>query len=323
MSLTRSTQHLVAAACAALFTVSAFAQSTATPIRLVVPFAAGGGTDVTARVLAQGLTTELGRQVIVVNHGGAGTKIGTEMVAKSAPDGQTLLYGSIGLAFQPAIFKELPYDVRRDLVQITTTGRQPYILAVGPSLPAKNVAELISAAKQRPGERTFGTAGIGSGPHIASELLWSTLGIKVNHVPYKGTAPAMVDLLGGRIDMIFTTSSALVPRIRAGDVRGLGVSSPRRSTQLPELPTIAEQGFPGYEYFTWTGIFARAGTPEAFQNTFADAMARTLAQPKVKETLERDGLQPFPMKPREAQQFYLKEVERWPAVIRKAGIQPE
>jgi tripartite-type tricarboxylate transporter receptor subunit TctC len=316
-------KRFITAACA-LMTLPAAAQAQpAGSIRLVVPFEAGGGTDITARVLAQGLTTELGRQVIVINRGGAGTKIGTELVAKSPPDGQTLLYGSIGLAFQPAIFKELPYDVKRDLVQITTTGRQPYILAVGPSLPVKSVAELIAAAKQKPGERTFGTAGIGSGPHIASELLWSTLGIKVNHVPYKGTAPALVDLLGGRIDMIFTTSSALVPRIRAGELRALGVSSPKRSPQVPELPTIAEQGFPGYEYFTWTGIFARAGTPEAFQNAFAEAMARTLAQPKVKETLERDGLQPFPMSPKEAQRFHLSEVERWPAVIRKAGIQPE
>jgi tripartite-type tricarboxylate transporter receptor subunit TctC len=320
----RFLKQLIAAASAGLIAVPIAAQSqSSSNIRLVVPFEAGGGTDITARVLAQGLSTELGRQVIVINRGGAGTKIGTDVVAKSAPDGQTLLYGSIGLAFQPAIFKEIPYDVKRDLVQITTTGRQPYILAVGPSLPVKSVTELVAAAKQKPGERTFGTAGIGSGPHIASELLWSTLAIKVNHVPYKGSAPALIDLLGGRIDMIFTTSSALVPKIRAGELRALGVSSPKRSAQLPELPTIAEQGFPGYEYFTWTGIFARTGTPEAFQNTFADAMARTLAQPKVKETLERDGLQPFPMSPREAQRYYLSEVERWPPVIRKAGIQPE
>ncbi len=319
-----SATRVLAVLAVAAFPVYVHAQSqSSAPIRLVVPFAAGGGTDITARVLAQGLAAELGRQVVVVNHPGAGTKIGTDMVAKSAPDGQTLLYGSIGMAFQPAIFREMPYDLKRDLVQITTTGRQAYILAVGPSMPVRTVAELVALARQKPGERTFGTAGIGSGPHIASELLWVSLGAKVNHVPYKGTAPALIDLIGGRIDMIFTTSSSLVPRIRAGELKGLGVSSPARSPQLPELPTIAEQGYPGYEYFTWTGIFARTGTPEAFQNQFADAMARTLALPKVKETLERDGLQPFPMAPRDAQRYYLTELERWPPVIRKAGIPPE
>ncbi len=317
--------------CAAALTLSllavasAWAQSDAdsNPVKLVVPFDPGGGVDITARAIAQALTGEMKKQVVVLNRAGAGTVIGTQAVASSAPDGQNLLYAGIGLAFQPGIFKKLPYDPKRDLVQVATTGRQPYILAVGPSVPAKNLAELVALARQKPGGLTFGTPGVGSAPHIAAEVLWSALGVKVTHVPYKGGAPAVVDLIGGRIDMVVGTVTLLTPRIKAGEVRGIGVTSVARTTQLPALPTIAEQGHPDFQFYTWSGLFARAGTPEPVQARINEALARALAQPAVKETLERDGFQPLIMSPRDAQRFYLSELERWPAVMRQVGIQPE
>ncbi len=304
--------------------VSAFSQVADTgSIKLVVPFEPGGGVDITARSIAQALSVELKQQVIVVNKSGAGTIIGTDLVAKAPPDGQTLLYAGIGLAFHPAIFKKTPYDPKRDLVQVATTGQQPYILATGPSLQVKNLAELIAEAKKKPGGLTFGTPGVGSAPHITSELLWSTLGIKATHVPYKGGAPAVIDLIGGRIDMIVGTVTLLTPRIKSGELKGLAVTSTERTQQLPDLPTVAEQGFRDFKYYTWSGIFAPTGTPEAFQNSFNQALARAIAQPKVKETLARDGFQPLLMSPKDAQRFYLNELEHWPPLIRKVGVQPD
>ncbi|MGX9935966.1 Bug family tripartite tricarboxylate transporter substrate binding protein [Advenella kashmirensis] len=307
-----------------LVSTNAFAQAAdSNPINLIVPYAPGGGVDTTTRVVAQALSTELKRQVVVINRGGAGSTIGTNQAAKAPPDGRTLLYAGIGLAFQPAIFKNLPYDPKRDLEQIATTGRQPYILAIGPSLKVKNLAELVAESKKRPDGLTFGTPGKGSPPHIVSELLLSTLGIKATHVPYKGGSPAVIDLVGGRIDMVVGTTTLMTPHIKSGDLKGLAVTSSERTKQLPDLPTVAEQGFNDFQFYTWSGIFAPAGTPDSFQTTLNEAMARALAHPQVKEVFDRDGFESLSMPNKEAQQFYLKELEHWPAVIRKLGIQPE
>jgi len=307
-----------------LSNTTAFAQDIDnTPINLIVPYAPGGGVDTTTRVVAQALSSELKRQVVVINRGGGGSTIGTNQAAKAPPDGRTLLYAGIGLAFQPAIFKNLPYDPKHDLEQIATTGKQPYVLAIGPSLKVNNLAELIAEAKKRPEGLTFGTPGKGSAPHIVSELLWSELGIKAIHVPYKGGSPAVIDLVGGRIDMVVGTTTLMTPHIKSGDLRGVAVTSSKRTLQLPDLPTVAEQGYPDFQFYTWSGIFAPTGTPDTFQSTLNKAMARALAHPQVKEVFERDGFEPLSMPPKEAQQFYLKEMDHWPEVIRKLGIQPE
>ena len=292
-------------------------------LRLVVPFDAGGGTDIVARVIAQGMTSELGRNVLVLNRGGAGTRIGSELVARSQPDGQTLLYSGIGLTFHPAIYKDLPYDVKRDFAAVALVGRQPYLLAAGPSMGTRPLPEIVALAKQRPGELSYGSAGIGSGTHITSEMLWGTLGIRLNHVPYKGTAPALTDMLGGRIDLIFTTMAAVSARVKAGQVRAIGISTASRSPLLPDVPTIAEQGFAGYEYATWAAIYARAGTPEPVKNRLADAVAKVVFLPQVRTVLENDGFTPAPSRPDEAQRLHIAETDRWTAAIRRAGILPQ
>ena len=314
----------IAAACMICGASTVRAQSgTGDPIRLVVPFDAGGGTDVVARVIAQAMSAELKRNIVVLNRGGAGTRIGSEFVAKSLPDGLTLLYSGIGLTFHPAIYKDLPYDLRRDFVAVAMVGRQPYLLATGTSMGNRTLAEIIALARQKPDTLTYGSAGIGSGTHIASEILWGTLGIKLNHVPYKGTAPALIDLLGGRLDLVYSTIASLASRAKAGQLHAIGISTAKRNPLLPDVPTIAEQGFPGFEYVTWAAIFARTGTPAATQNAIADAVAKAVALPQVRASLESDGFVPAPAGPEEAQRYFLSEVERWPPLILRAGIQPQ
>lgn len=293
------------------------------PLRLVVPFEAGGGTDIVARVVAEGMRIELNQPVVVMNRGGAGTVIGSEFVAKSTPDGYTLLYSGLGLTFQPALSKNLPYDVRKDFLTIAITGRQPNLLIAGPSVPTTSLQEIVKLAKAKPGALTYGTAGQGSGTHIASDMLWQALGIQLLHVPYRGTSPALNDLTGGRIDLMFTTMASVVAQVQGGNLRGVGVSSLERSPMLPGLPTIAEQGAPGFEYSNWASIVAPAGTPPEIVTILADAINRALQGSLVKEKLAAQGVDPATSTPAEAQAFFLREVDRWTEVIAKAGIQAQ
>jgi tripartite-type tricarboxylate transporter receptor subunit TctC len=294
------------------------------PVRLVVPFEPGGGTDLVARVIADAMRPELGQNVIVLNRSGAGTVIGSDFVAKSPADGYTLLYSGIGMTFQPATSKQLPYDVKRDFQMVAITGLQPNILIVGPSVQSTALKDIIQLAKQKPGGLSYGTAGQGSGTHIASDMLWQALGLEMLHVPYRGTSPALNDLNGGRIDLMFTTLSSVAAQVQGGYLRAVGVSSRQRSPMLPDVPTIAEQGAGGFDYTNWSSILAPAGTPPEVIRILGSAVAKALASKSVIEKLDQQGVEVSPPSdPVRAHAFYLGEIDRWTEVIRKAGIQPQ
>jgi len=289
-------------------------------IRLIIPYDPAGGSDMVARVVAKGLQEELGRSVIPVNRSGAGTRIGSDLVAKSAPDGQTLLFNGLGLTTHPGLYNDLPYDVKKDFAAVSLLGSQPYMLVTGPSMGTRSLADIVTLAKQQPGQLTFGTAGIGSAAHIASEVLWYTMGIKLTHVPYKGTSPAMIDLLGGRLDLVFTTIAPLVGPVKTKQVRALGVGTLSRTAVLPDVPTIAEQGYPGFEFSTWSALYVAAGTPEAIKTRLSQAVAKVLEQSSVISKLDTDGVIATPSSPEVAQRMHLAEVDRWTAVIKRSGI---
>ncbi len=291
------------------------------PVRLVVPFAPGGGTDIVARVIADAMTQSLGQPVVVENRGGAGTIIGTDYVAKAAPDGYTLLYSGLGLTFQPGMTRSLPYDVIRDFAPISVTGRQPNILIVAPNSPISSVQDLVRRAKAEPGRLTFGTAGQGSGTHIASEMLWRTLGVEMLHVPYRGTAPAMNDLLAGRVDVMFTTISSVASQVKADAVKAIGVSGAERSPLLPDVATIREQGFPGYEYTNWAAIVAPARTPRPILDRVAAAVAQAMRTPAVRERLAGEGVVGDPEGPDAAAELYRSEVARWTSLLREMRVE--
>ncbi|WP_431283059.1 tripartite tricarboxylate transporter substrate-binding protein [Humitalea sp. 24SJ18S-53] len=291
------------------------------PIRLVVPFAPGGGTDLIARVIADGMASVLGQPVVVENRGGAGTIIGTDFVAKSAPDGYTLLYSGLGLTFQPGMNRRLPYDVIADFAPVSVTGRQPNILIVNPALRFTGVQDLVRRAKAEPGKFSFGTAGQGSGTHIASEMLWQTLGVDMLHVPYRGTAPALNDLMGGRLDAMFTTISSVAGQVRGGSIPAIGMSSLQRSPLLPDVATIREQGFGDYEYSNWAAIVAPANTPRPIVDRLAAAIAHAMTTQAVRDRLAGEGVIGDPEGPDAATALYRSEVARWTPLIRQMGIE--
>jgi tripartite-type tricarboxylate transporter receptor subunit TctC/pimeloyl-ACP methyl ester carboxylesterase len=291
------------------------------PVRLVVPFAPGGGTDLVARVIADAMGSALGQPVLVENRGGAGTVIGTDFVAKSAPDGYTLLYSGVGLTFQPGMSRRLPYDVIADFAGVSTTGRQPNVLITGPSLRVAGVQELVQRAKAAPGKLSFGTAGQGSGTHIASEMLWQALGVEMLHVPYRGTAPALNDLLGGRLDVMFTTISSVAGQVRGGAIPAIGVSSVERSPMLPNVPTIREQGWPDFDYTNWAAILAPARTPRPILDRLAAAVAQAMASPAVREKLAVEGVVGDAEGPDATAALYRTEVARWTPLIQRMGVE--
>ena len=231
-------------------------------IRFVVPFAPGGGTDIIGRVVAQALNDALGQPVVVDNRGGAGSTLGTEIVAKSPADGYTILFGNISLAFNATLYTKLRYDTIRDLAPISLSAVQPNILVIHPGLPAKNLKEFIELARANPGKYNYASAGTGSGTHLAAELLKLQTKIDIVHVPYKGTGPALTDLLGGQINMMVSTFASALPHVKSGRMRALGVTTVKRSPAAPDVPTLIEGGVAGYDYSTWYGLLAPAGTPK-------------------------------------------------------------
>lgn len=293
------------------------------PVRLVSPSSAGGGSDIIARALAPKLAERLGQQVIVENRPGAGTIIGSDHVAKANPDGYTLLLGIATLATNPALIKKMPYDAVRDLAPISQVAASPNVLVVHPSIPVKTVKEFIAFVRARPGQLSFASAGVGTNPHMTMELLLSMAKLKMVHVPYKGSAPAITDLLGGHIATMSATSLTGIPQIRAGKLRGLGVSTAKRSPSAPELPTIAEAGVPGYEATQWYGVLAPAGTPPDIVKRLNAEIVRILQLPDVKARLAGDGAEPVGDTPEEFGTFIRAELVKWAKVARDAGIQQE
>ena len=296
----------------------------AKPVRLIVPFAPGGAVDVTARTIAQSLTARLGQQVLVDNRGGAGGNIGVEVAAKSPPDGYTLVMATSGqIAINPHMYSKLPFDPVKDLAPITPAGQAVNALCVHPSLPARSVKEFIALAKSQPGKLNFATGGIGASDHIATELFMSLTGVKMVHVPYKGGAPAMVDLLAGNVDVGFSTVATAMGPIKAGRLRPLGVTSGKRFELLPDVPTIAEAGVPGYESVSWYGLFAPAGTPpEIIRRLNAETVA-VLQTEDVRRRLTESGVLPVSSTPESFASYVTTEIARWGKLIRANGIKAE
>ena len=294
------------------------------PVRLIVPFTPGGSTDILARAIGQKLTEGWGQAVVIDNRPGAGGIIGMETAAKSAPDGYTLVMGHIGtLAANPALYKSLPYDPVKDYAPVTLLARVPNVLAVGPAVSSRNVAELVALAKSRPGKLDYGSGGNGSAAHLATEYFKLKAGIDVQHVPYKGTAPALADLLGGQIAFVITGLPPVLPHAKAGKLRILGVASAQRLKQFPDIPTIAESGVPGYEATQWYGILAPAGTPKELVAKLNADIVKALHDPSVADKLAAEGADPVGNSSDEFGAFIKTEIELWGKVIRATGAKPE
>lgn len=293
------------------------------PVHVIVPFTAGSATDILARTFGQKLSEMWGQPVVVDNRPGAGGTIGAGIVAKSSPDGHTLLVHSAAFAYNPSIYSGLPYDTAKDFVEIAPLGGQPNVLIVAPSLGVKSVKELIALAKEKPGQLNYGSAGTGSGTHINGEKFKLAAGIDVVHVPYKGTPEALNDTLAGRVTYFFSPISAAIPNVREGKLVALGVSTAKRSSALPNVPTIAEAALPGFDYNLWVGLFAPAGTPPDVVDKINKDIDRVLQLPDVKERLANLGAEAMPMTPGEFKKFVQTEIEESAKVIKAAGIKAQ
>jgi tripartite-type tricarboxylate transporter receptor subunit TctC len=307
------------------FSTSASAQQYPNrPIRFVVPFAPGGSTDTLARTIGQKLTEALQQQVVVDNRSGANGNIGMEIVAHAAPDGYTILLGYIAnLGIGPGLYAKLPFDPVRDYAPITQLASSPNILAVHPSLPVKSFQELIAYAKTNPKKLNFASSGVGSIGHLTGELLNRSAGVDMVHVPYKGSGQAVIDLLGGQVQMMFSGMSSVMQHIKAGKLRALAVTGAQRSPAVPEVPTIAESGFPGFEATAWYGVLATARTPKTIVNRLHDEIVRALALPDVKERLNNVGFELVGGTPDEFAAFIKSEIAKWTRVVRDAHISAE
>lgn len=291
------------------------------PIRMVVPFAPGGGSDISGRILAEGLQHALNQTVVVDNRAGAGSTIGTDIVAKASPDGYTMLLGNISMAFNPALFKKLPYDGLRDFAPVTLAVEQPNIMVVHPVLAAKTLKEFIALARSSPGKFTYASAGVGSGTHLAMELLTLTLKIELTHVPYKGTGPSLTALLGNEVSVFLSTFASALPHVKAGRLRAFGVTSTKRVASLPEAPTISEAGVPGYEYSTWYGLLVPAGTPRAIVDKLNKTAVGLLNSPETRQKYLAQGMEPIPSTSAEYAARLKSETEKWGKVVRAAKIE--
>ena len=294
------------------------------PIRIVIPYPPGGASDVTARLLGQKMAEAWGVQVIPDNRPGANGIVALEHVAKSAPDGYTLLLANLGPnAINPAVYSKLPYDPVKDFSAITLTTLVPQVLVASPSLEAKNIAELIALARANPGKINYGTGGNGSANHLAVELMASIAGVKLTAVPYKGDAPAMADAISGQVSMTLPTVLAATPHIKSGKLRPLAVTTKTRVASLPDVPTMQEAGVPGYESVSWGGVMAPAGTPPAIIAKLHAEFVRILKLPDIQERMEALGSTVVGAGPAEFSAFLQAEIRKWDGVAKKAGIRLE
>jgi tripartite-type tricarboxylate transporter receptor subunit TctC len=290
------------------------------PVKLIVPFTAGSATDILARTVGQKLSETWGQPVIIDNRPGAGGTIGAAIVAKSPPDGYTLLVHSAAHAYNPAIYPNLSYDTVKDFVAVVPLAGQPNVLVVAPASGIQSVAELIALAKKKPGELNFASAGTGSGTHINGEKFRLAAGIDVVHIPYKGTPEALTDTMTGRVTYFFSPISAALPNVREGKLNALGVSTAKRSSVLPNVPTIAEAGLPGFDYNLWVGVFAPTGTPAEIVERINSDVNRTLREPEIRERLAALGADAMPMTSADFAKFFAAEIDDSAKVIKAAGI---
>jgi tripartite-type tricarboxylate transporter receptor subunit TctC len=292
------------------------------PVRMVDPFSPGGSLDLVSRALAKTMTAELGQPVFVDNKPGAGGNIGVELVARAPADGYTLLAMQTSLVINPSLQKQVPYDPIRDFEPISKISSYMFFLVVHPSTPVRSVQQLISFAKAKPDQLTYASVGIGSGTHLAGELFKSMTGIKMVHIPYKGSGPSIIDLVGGQVALSFGSTSVL-PHVKAKKLILLAVSGAQRSSFVPDTPTIAESGVPGYEVTAWNALFAPAGTPAPIINKLNALVRQGLAHPDSKAVMEAQGLDATPSTPQELGELVRTELAKWAKVIKSAGIKPE
>ena len=305
-------------------TVSSGQSYPSKPIRIIVPFPPGGAVDFYARVVQEPLSEALGQPVIIDNRAGASGMIGADVVAKAAPDGYTLLLGNIAsLAINVGIYPKMAYDPAKDFTPIMHTVDVNYVLVVHPSVPANSVAELIAYAKANPGKLSYGSAGSGSMPHLSTELMKSLAGIDLVHVPYKGGGPMVTDLLGGSVQLAIADQANLMPHVKTGRLRALGVASPKRSAIYPELPTIAESGFAGYEATAWQGLVGPAGMSPDVVGRLNQTLAKVMAMPAVRERLIGGGLDPVADTPEEFGRFIRSEISKWSKIAKDVGAKAE
>ena len=296
----------------------------AKPMRIVVPFPPGGGTDIGTRILAQKLQEAWGQAVVVENKPGAAGIVGTELVAKSAPDGYTFMMGNIGThAINVSLYKQLSYDPVKDFAPVSMVADLPLLLLVHPSVPAKSVQELIALAKSQPGKLNFSSSGAGGSMHVAAELFKSMAGVDMVHIPYKGGAPAVADLISGQVPLSFATVLETIQFVKAGKVRALAVTNNRRSVALPDLPTISESGLPGYQSISWLALFAPAGTPKDIVNKASIETMRILKLPDVRERLLAQGAEPIGSTPEQLATILAGDIAKYARVIRESGYKPE
>jgi tripartite-type tricarboxylate transporter receptor subunit TctC len=293
------------------------------PVRLIVPQSPGASTDLTARLIAQKLSAAFGQPVVVDNRPGAGSIIGTDLVAKAAPDGYTLLVVASSITLNPSLHRNLPFDVLRDLAPITQLSAFPNLLTVHPALPVKSVKDLIALAKAKPGSLNYGSSGSATGTHLSAELFKYMTGIDMVHVPYKGGGPAVQALLGGQVQLNFATIVSVLPHVRSGKLRAIAVTTAKRSPSMPEIPTIAESGVPGYDHGPWNGFLAPARTPRAVIARLNEETARILHLPETKAVFTNEGAEPVGNKPEEFGAIIKAETAKWGKVIQSAGIKAD
>jgi len=293
------------------------------PIRFIVPFPPGGGNDIVGRIVAARLGEGLGQQVVVDNRGGAGGTIGTDMTAKAPPDGHTMLVNNISLAVNHTLFRKLPYDTLKDLAPVGLIGRQPNLVVVHPGVTAKSVRDLIDLARAKPGEVNYGSGGIGTASHLATEMLKLMTKTDMVHVPYKGLGPALTDLIGGRVHVIISTMASALPQVKSGKLRPLAVTTAARSAFFPEVPTMSEAGVKGYEFSTWYGLLVPAGTPKAIVDRLNAETVKALDSRQIREQFAAQGLEPAGSTPQAFGTYLRSEVEKWGRVVKASGATAE
>jgi tripartite-type tricarboxylate transporter receptor subunit TctC len=316
----RNYVQLVLAACCALAWSAHGQDYPSKSIRLIVPFAPGGGTDLIGRIVAQQMSEALGHQFVVDNRGGAGSVLGSDLASKAAPDGYTLLLGNISLAFNASLYRKLPFDAVRDFAPVTLVAVQPNILVIHPGLPAKTLNDFVALARSQPGKLTYASAGTGSGTHLAMELLKLQLKLDIVHVPYKGTGPALTDVISGQVNSMLSTFASALPHVKTGRLRALGVTSKTRSRATPDVPTLVEAGVPDYDYTTWYGLLAPRGTPAAVVGKLAKTAGTILVSEDAKRKFEAQGVDPLVDTPAEFAAYLKSETAKWARVVKEAKI---
>ena len=293
------------------------------PVRLIVPFTPGAINDLIARLLAARLAESWRQQVVVDNRPGAGTVIGTDLVAKATPDGHTLLLVSAAFAINPTLYAKLPFDPVRDFAPVTLIGAAPFVMVAAPALPVRSVKELVALAKSKPGQLSYASTGIGATAHLVGEMLKTAAGIDLVHIPYKGFAPALTDVIAGQVQVTYGTYSTLAPHMQAGRIRALAVTSAKRSQVAPELPTIAEAGYPNFNATAWWGVAAPARVPAEIVQKLQTDLVGIVHQPEMRERLAREGVDTAGDQPAQFAAFIRAEIERWGAAVKQSGAKPE